>query len=314
MDTMRSQTDFKDVRKEKEGTFLSRYITKLKTREHPQREVLISLFFAALALALILPAAALPYGAAVLGLALVCAASKRVPSLLLGSAVGLVLLGGAGLVYGCAYLLAVGVRILLSIPGQNRRLLPDCKALFGARLQLRAAAACLAAVGLAAYQWLAFGITEESLLFGTVAVFACPALCFLFYGALENAPTFEALVGKEPFAAQKRAARLYFKVGALALACAAFYSARELRLFGVSVSLVLLSGFALFCAKRMGALSGLIAGGVGALTVAPLYAPAFALLGLFCGVLWQLGAFFALGLGLCTGADRKEHTSELQSR
>ena len=301
MDTMRNQADFKDVRKEKE-TILSKYIANLKAKEHPQREALVALFFAALAFVLMLPAAALPFGACVMGLALVCAASKRMPSVLLGSAAGLVLFGQAGLVYGCAYLLALGIRMLLSIPGKGRRLLPDSDGLFKEPLQLRACAACIAALSLGAYQMLAFGIMAESLLFAAVAVFACPALCLLFYGALEHAPTLEALLGKEPFAAQKSSARVYFKVGALALATAAFYSAREVRLFGVSVSLCLISALALFSAKRMGAFSGMVAGGVCALAVAPLHAPAFALLGLFCGVLWPLGAFFALGLGLCTGA------------
>ena len=50
------------------------------------------------------------------------------------------------------------------------------------------------------------------------------------------------------------------------------------------------------------ALHGMLAGGICGAVVLPLYAPAFALPGLICGVLWPVGGFFALGLGIASGA------------
>ena len=302
MDTGRNQVDFTDVQKERSGSFLSRYIARMRATENPRREALAELFFAALAFLFAGSGAMLPFGAMVFGLALFCAMPRRLISLSIGTAAGLVLLGRVGLVYGFAFLLAFGLRLLLSVPGRGRRVLPDCDGFFSEAVQLRVACACMAAVALSAYQLLVGSLNRTNLLFGAVTVFSCPLLCFLFCAISKVGPSFEALVGTAPFAAQKRGDRLYWKAGYLALACAVLYSLRGAYLFGVSVSLTLAALLALFCAKRMGAVHGFLAGGIGTLVIAPLHAPAFALLGLLCGVLWSLGAFFALGLGLCVGA------------
>ena len=221
---------------------------------------------------------------------------------LLGCLLGCLPLGRTGVVYGSLLLLITGVRMLVSIPGSGRRYLPDSPGLFREPAQLRAANAGFAGFVLSGYQLLAVGASLDALLFALTMILGGATLSLLFSAFLDAGVTLGELSGRGEAPTRTRTGSFFCQIGALSIL---FFFVRTLSvytLFGLSLSGVASGLFTLFVSRRFGALRGCAAGLLMTLGTGPLYSPAFALFGLFSGILWEVGAVYAVGLGVAAAA------------
>ena len=285
---------------EKKERFFGRYITRLREGGYTARAVLAELL--AVVVGFLLARTAVLFGAIPMGVGLLCARKRHLPATGIGLLAGVLTLGSIGWVYAVVCLLGVTLRLLFSLPGKDRKWLPDCAAFFSERVELRVAAACLCGLAAGAYQLIVGGLNQTSLLFGAAMLAGCPLSCFLFAAGLDHMPDFDALCGRAPLTYDTRVAKWLFWVGGCALCTAVCFSLGKIEVFGLSLGLFLAGAVALYAARRFGALHGLVIGLACAASVTPLYAPAFGLLGVVSGVLWPVGAFFALGLAAGAGA------------
>ena len=283
-----------------EAGALGRFGRRLAAGIHNKEGIVAALLYLALgALFGMTPVAA---SAVPLGLALLSAVRQKhlVPTVL-GLALGSVMLGGAGLVYLAVYGVAVGLRALLSIPGEGRKILPDSRGFFCEAKELRVAVACFCGILAAGYQFLAGGFTTEGILFGASMLLFGAGGSWLLCGVTEGGVSLDLLAGKASLP-HDRWARVHLRLGALALSAAVALVLSPLSVFGVSLSYLFITLATLYVAKRTDALHALVLGAVSAAAVGVTYAPGFALLGLLSGVLWPLGIFFAVGLGVASVA------------
>ena len=221
---------------------------------------------------------------------------------LLGGLLGSLPLGRTGVVYGSLLLLVTGARMIVSIPGKGRRILPDSPGLFREPSQLRAAIACIAGFLASGYQLVAVGLSTEGLLFALTMILGCTALSLLFSAFFDGGVTLGELTGRGKTPGRTRTAAFFAQVGALSIL---FFFVRALSayaLFGLSLSGVAAGLLTLFISRRYGALRGCVAGLLTTLGTGPMFAPAFALFGLFSGILWEVGAVYAVGLGVAAAS------------
>jgi len=285
---------------ERGQNFFLRYIEKRKAEGNAA--VTAVLCFGFLLLGFLFAKTTVLFGAIPLGVGLLCAKKEKLPEVTLGVALGLLSLGMAGLVYGAVGAVALLIRFGVSVPGEGRRFLPDCKAHFHEAPELRVATATLSGVLIGGYQLLAGGITTPSLLFGLGMVLLTPLSAVAFMLAFEDAPALENVVGLAPMPQQSRKEKLLWQAGSLLLLMAVTFALRGVELFGISLALTFAAAVTFFAGKRFGGIHGMVTGLATGVAVLPLYAPAFGLAGLLSGVLWSLGGFFALGLGVAAGA------------
>jgi len=221
---------------------------------------------------------------------------------LLGGLLGCLFLGRTGIVYGSLLLLVAGARMIVSVPGTGRRLLPDSPGLFREPSSLRAATACAVGMLSSGYQMLVLGLSADAFLFSLTMILACTTLSRSFSAFFDGGVTVGELTGRESAPTRTRTASFFAQIGALSIL---FFFVRALSpytLFGLSLSGVAAGLFTLFVSRRFGALRGCVAGLLTTLGVAPLFSPAFALFGLFSGILWEVGAIYAVGLGVAAAA------------
>ena len=221
---------------------------------------------------------------------------------LIGALLGCISLGRTGVVYGSLYLLIAGARMLISVPGKGRRFLPDSPGLFREPSQVRASLACIVGFVSSGYQLIAVGLSTEALLFSLTMILGCTAISLLFSAFFDGGVTPGELTGRGKTPARTRTATFFWQIGGLSIT---FFSVRALAayaLFGLSLSGVAAGTFTLFVSRRYGALRGCVAGLLVTLGIGPLFAPAFALFGLFSGILWEVGAVYAVGLGIAAAS------------
>lgn len=297
----------KEIRKRKNPLF--DYIEKRKAKGNVTVEALLSIGF--LALGFLFSKTVVLFGAIPLGIGLISARRQRLPEMGLGMALGLFSMGSVGLVYGLATLFALGLRLMFSYPKKESRFLPQSPGYFSEAPELRVTAALVTGVLLFGYQVLAGGFSVAALQFGIATVVLTPLSTLAFYLAFENAPAPEAVLGIAPIPDQTPKEAMLWKVGMLLTLGALVFSLAGVELFGISLSLALVSALAFFAGKRFGGLWGMVTGLALGGVVLPLYAPAFGLAGLVSGVLWPLGGFFALGLGVAGGTVWSAFVGEL---
>ena len=221
---------------------------------------------------------------------------------LIGALLGCIALGRTGIVYGSLYLLIAGARMLVSIPGKGRRFLPDSPGLFRESSQIRAALACIVGFVASGYQLIAVGLSTEALLFSLTMILGCTTVSLLFSAFFDGGVTPGELTGRGKTPARTRTATFFWQIGGLSIV---FFLVRALAayaLFGLSLSGVAAGTFTLFASRRYGALRGCAAGLLVTLGTGPTFAPAFALFGLFSGILWEVGAVYAVGLGIAAAS------------
>ncbi len=237
-------------------------------------------------------------------LGLLAAADRRVPLLFAGACIGALTVDARGYIYIVAYLIVVLLRLFLSHPRAEGRLLPACAEYFEEAPALRSATACVGGLFLAVYQLLAGGLGMASLQFSCMAVLLPTLFCMaaigyfssgrMPYDILEAAPA--------PWRQYGDARAWYEALGVAALCLGLVHSAGGSALFGISLSLALSAFFALFFPVKWGTLRGgaaavLIALGTGEL----LYLPAYAAMACLSGLLRHVGNFYSLAVGCLAG-------------
>ena len=247
--------------------------------------------------------AALLFSARPIGIAWICA----LPGLsalagLVGALLACISLGRTGIVYGSLLLLAAGARMIVGIPGHGRRFLPDSPGLFREQSQLRASVACVVGFLSSGYQLIAVGLSTEALLFGLTMILGATTATLLFSAFFDGGVTPGELSGRGKTPARTRTATFFMQIGGLSILFFFVRSLADYSLFGLSLSGVAAGLFTLFVSRRYGALRGCVAGLLITLGIGPLYSPAFALFGLFSGILWEVGAVYAVGLGVAAAA------------
>lgn len=243
------------------------------------------------------------FGAYPFALALLAAATVRVPALFVGAVGGALSMGAVGVVYTAVYAVVFFLRIALSYPTQGRRRLPESRALFGELPQLRFAVALLGGGLLTAYELLLFGPQTYVLFFGGAMLALPPLLCLLLlgcgdlrFGAPAVAPLREAeAAGGSPSDGGLRARTLWMAAGLLTLGVGLCRGLSGYAWFDISAGLLFAGAATLCAARRFGALGGGAAGLLLPLVIAPTVAPAFCLYGLCAGLFFGIGQ----GWGLC---------------
>ena len=219
-----------------------------------------------------------------------------------GGLIACLFLGRTGIVYGSILLLVAGVRMIVSIPGRGRRFLPDSPGLFREPSQIRASIGCIAGFLSAGYQLIAVGLSTEALLFGLTMILGTTTAALLFGAFFDGGVTPGELTGRGATPPRTRTATFFTQIGGLSILFFLVRTLADYSLFGLSLSGVAAGLCTLFVSRRYGALRGCVAGLLTTLGIGPLYSPAFALFGLFSGILWEVGAVYAVGLGVAAAA------------
>ncbi len=245
----------------------------------------------------------LAFGAYPLGLALLCSNRKQTLPCFFGVALGAATLGLRGVVWGVLYMAALLIRVLVSLPQTKVKVLPQSKEVFGELPQLQAVTALVVALAAAVYELMVSGPDRGSILFAVVMVASAPALAVLFSGFFSWGITTEDLIGRRRMLprAHTRAEKLWMEAAVVTLLFFGVWGMKTISVFGLNLGYVLSALSALYIARRFGALRGCVAGMITAVGVDYVFAPAFGLLGLSTGALWQLGAVYAMGIGAAAG-------------
>ena len=226
----------------------------------------------------------LPFGVAPLGLALLSATDRKLPYVALGVTASALLYSERPAllisVYAAVILIRILSRILLDPPTYaQRQAAPQgiFGALFGESILLRMSTSAIGAFTVGLYPLLANGFLFYDLYAAIIGIVAAPVAVFILYGIFNSANI---------------RGGLYYTASAL-IAFGAVFGARELSIYGISLSVFLAMSATLFATRREGILAGVITGLVTGLAYSPLYAPVFIFSALMFGALRRVSALFA---------------------
>lgn len=246
------------------------------------------------AAAFLLGYATLPFGAQPLGVGFLCAANKKLPYIFSGLCLS-ALFSEHRLILICAYFAVLLVRILtrltIDVPwgeGEDSseisltEILPT---LFSENLFLRMATSCVGVFVIGLYSLIDGGFLYYDLFGAIVSMISAPACVILLHGIFS----------------EKEMPMSYKYVSAAAPAFGLIYSARDIKLWGVSVAAFSAMILSLYVCRKKGLLYGIGAGAVCGLAYSPMLAPAFFLAALGAGALWRVSVFFACSAAFAIG-------------
>ncbi len=235
-----------------------------------------------------------------LGIALLCAANRHLPYILVGLCLSAASTGIAPAVVIAAYLalavIRVFTRLVIDVGAKRERDQPTpteaaerlrarYAELFCESVYLRMASSCLGAFCLSLYSVIAGGFRYYDLFGVFFGMVAAPVATFVFSSYFEK---------------DLRGTRLH-DVACLCLLAAACFALRSITFFGVYIG-AFVAFFATLCiGRRRGILSGCIAGLCLGLAFRPIYAPLFILEAAAAGVLWNISALAAATAGCVVG-------------
>ncbi len=237
-----------------------------------------------------------------LGIALLCAANRHLPYILLGLCLSAGATGIAPAVVISAYLaltvIRVFTRFVIDVGAKKERRAPSStpsdaaerlrslySELFSESVYLRMASSCIGAFCLSLYSIIAGGFRYYDLFGVFFGMVAAPVATFIFSSYFEK---------------DLRGTRLH-DIACLCLLCAVCYSLRSITFFGVYIG-AFVAFFATLCiGRRRGILSGCLAGLCLGLAFRPIYAPLFILEAAAAGVLWNISALAAATAGCVVG-------------
>ena len=243
------------------------------------------------------------FGAYPFALALLAVCERRVPFAFAGACVGALTLGERGYVYCAAYIFLILLRLFLSHPRAEGRVLPASEAYFEEATPLRVAVAASVGLFLAFYQLLAGGIAADSLYFALATMILPPLSAALFLGYFHSGISPFALLTAENAPSHFAATRQewHLSLGVASLLFCVVLGAGEGALFGISVSYCLAAFACLLFSQKWGLLRGTVCALlVSAGTLAPVYLPAFGVMAALSGLLYNVGLFYALA-SACIG-------------
>ncbi len=234
-------------------------------------------------------------GAYPFAIAYLAAVNRRLPFALLGAVGGALSLGERGFFYIGAFLLLILLRLILSAPRQEGRILPASHEYFEEQPPLRAAVACVAGAALALYELLVGGLTTASLLFSVTMILGPTFFCMLYVGFFESGVSpYELLIANRAEGGAERA-DYTLSLGVAAVLFTALLGLRGVAPFGLSVSTVLAVVLAFLLPQKW----GLVRGGVAAVLIACsmpdiMYLPALAVMVLPAALSHKIGIPYTL--------------------
>ncbi len=239
------------------------------------------------------------FGCYPLGVALVAVLPSRVWIALAGSVIGSLTLGRTGIIHAIISLLILFLRIIISGGGREGEGM-----MFSEPLIMRLSAATVGAFVGAGYEMLLSGFSFSSVLFGVFGVlltlitalsysglfFADISVSDLIYGGRR---VFRKREGKENLGI------ILFKISFSVFSFLAVFSLAPYSYFGISLAYLFAIALTLFVTKRFGMIKGVVIGFISTVGVAPVYSPAFALIGVGSALLFEFGISYAVvGAGL----------------
>ena len=298
MDKMTDRDDLEEIgKRRKDGFFksLGMLFIEAKARARIERNLLYDITL--LGVGFLLARCHLIFGADPLSLAFICSLPIGVWSALLGTVVGSITLGRAGIVYSVVAVIATVIRVIIS-SGEGDG------TFFNENTLLKMCASVIGGFICSAYQVLLSGFNETSVLFSVSMVLIPPSLTFVFSGLFALRHNLSSLLfGRENIfnlsekSEKNRFNTVYFELSCLVFLFFLTLSLGEIEFVGISAAYVFISFVTLIAAKRFGALRALAVGFASALGVSGVYSVSFALLGLVSGCLFGFG----VGYGLIAG-------------
>ncbi|MBQ8174174.1 MAG: SpoIIE family protein phosphatase [Clostridia bacterium] len=236
------------------------------------------------------------------GIALLAAASRRVPFVLAGTILGALSVGERGYAYCAVLVAAFLLRLLLSHPRGEGKYLPACPAYFHEEPALRVALACVCGVFPAVYELLVGGLSLSSFSYAISMVLIPTVASLAYLGFYESGELFLSLLAQP-----KDKPKSYSGGWALPISLSAFgftlvLSMRGVSWLGISLPLSLCAVLSLLFVSRFGALRGTAATVVCALgTLTPALLPAYAAMALIGAFFLRAGIFPMLAAACAAG-------------
>lgn len=234
-------------------------------------------------------------GAYPLALSFIAALPRGVWLALLGAAVGSLSLGKIGVINAVISVVVILLRIIIS--GGER----GGAGLFSEPLVLRIAAATVGSFIGAIYEVLLSGLSVTSVLYGSAWVLLAALFTFLLAGIFYTGVSVCDVLTAEGSifrAKEKGEPRLIvFQASIIFYIFLLSYSLVGYNFFGISPGYVFSAVITILTAKRFGAIRGMAVGFASALPISGTYSVAFALVGVGAGVLFPMGALYALIAG-----------------
>lgn len=258
------------------------------------------------AVGFLLTRAHLVFGAHPIGLAFVSVLPFGIWSALLGCVIGALSMGLSGVVFAASAVISVFLRAAISCGDRDSS---GRVTLFHETLLLRMCSAIIGGFIAALYEILLSGFDERSLLFGLSMIILPPTLTFAISGLFCPEISISELISGDrdifSFSGREKNEKynlVFFQLSSLLLIFFISLAFRAVVIFGISVSFIFSGVATLMCAKRFGAVRGLVVGFVSSLTVSAIYSVAFALSGLAAGLTFAFGSGYAIvsgGVALC---------------
>lgn len=268
-------------------------------------------YLVTLAFGFLLARAAMVFDTFPLGIAFLCAVTRRVSAAFVGMAAGALSLGPVGYIYAGGAVVAYFLRQVTArwlfpdyagnMPHTRRENLGDGAAEEGVppkaalkgrfsdnlreSIQLRMATACVTGFMVSLYGIIANGYRYRELFAAFVLMLAGPVLTFIYSGyydiAVKNTPYFEAA-----------GAGLLFSL---------VFALRDVTVYGVSPAILAAFVIALGVSKLGGPLRGGVMGLLCGIAVDPVYGPLFGIAGFLSGLLWNISSFAATVVACLSG-------------
>jgi len=245
------------------------------------------------------------FGSYPLSIAAIAVLPSRVWLAVIGSVVGSLTLGKAGIIYAMISLIVAFLRIIISGTEKNTRQDEDGSPLFKESLILRMSSAVIGGFISGVYEVLLNGFTLTSVMFGVSMILLPPVIAFALSGIFEgnislsgifrtNLPVL-SLKGKDE---KEKFNLIFFECSALFGLFLISLSLKEYELLGISPSYVFSSLVTLYAARRFGAIKGAVVGFVSSVGISSSYSVGLALAGVVSGWLFGVGLIYALLGGL----------------
>jgi len=239
------------------------------------------------------------FGAHPIALGLIAVLPTRVWFAVVGSALGALTLGRAGIIYAMISVIVAFLRVIISATDKPEG--ESSGVLFGETLLLRMASAVVGGFVAAVYEVLLTGFNLTSVLFGVSMVILPAIICFALSGLFDTELTPELIfLGKnELFAIRGKGEKdkfntIFFQCSALLAIFLLSISIEQYELLGVSAGYVFAGLATIFAARRLGAVRGAVVGFVSAVGLSSVHSVAFALAGLAVGALGSVGIIFGV--------------------
>ncbi len=270
--------------------------TEAREKSRDIRKILTGIFAGLLfcGAGYLLGGCSLLFGAAPLGIALLCSADRKVLYIYAGlclSAIGnenIIVLTAA---YTAALFIRVLTRMTIDQPdigsqgddGASGNTLGDIlPRMFSENICLRMATACVSSFIIGIYMLVQGGFLYYDLYAAIFSMIASPAAALLYYG----------LFGEDAKKDGKDRSK-FFMLSFAALSVSLSFAARNTEIYGVSLSAFGVMFLTMYVCRRYGIVKGMAVGALCGLAYSVQLSPLFAFAALACGALWRVSVFFA---------------------